>query len=275
MKTYNLTRILLVVVAFVFFACSETEEPESIYVYFKEKSSSVVESHPDEIRIPVKVFATSDMVDDLTMNYALEGNEKGIVSDKSNGILIFESGYAAYTSYITLGVNDNATGDGDVDVVISLSSTANVTLGIGEGANNTNGTFTLTVLDDDIACLAELWTGDVNCTDNVWPSWSPSYCIGEKVGDDCQRLNLTFDFWAMSSLETFLELELGPIDPDTKQGNVTLLNDYNAVGGGYDVTFHAGPAGTYNGNTFELNLELQFSGYDIGGDGIYRFTVKK
>ncbi|MBI9064398.1 MAG: hypothetical protein JEZ14_20605 [Marinilabiliaceae bacterium] len=276
MKKNQLIYILFGFLMALFTGCDDTEEPESIYVYFKDKGSSVVESQPDEILIPLKVFATSETVSDVKVSYTLEGNESGIVVDNGNGSIVFPAGYGAYTDYISLGVVDNATGDGDVEVTITLSGTAaNIMAGIGEGANNQNSSFKLTVLDDDISCLAELWTGSVNCTDGVWPSWSPTYCTGEKVSDDCQKLKLTFDFWAMGSLETVLDLELGAIDPDTKQGSVTLLNDFNAVGGGYDLTFHAGPAGTYDGNTFELNLVLDFSGYDIGGDGKYRFTVKK
>jgi len=255
-------------------ACDKTDEAETVYVYFKDNSLTIVESEPDQIKIPVSLFADGDVTSDITVNYSLEGNENGIVVDNGEGSLTFPAGFMSQTDYITLSVEDNATGDGDALVSIQLSTLAgNVTLGIGDGVNNQNSTFALTVLDDDISCLAELWTGNVTCTDGVWPSWSPTYCTGVK-GEDCQALQLTFDFWAMSSLETVLDLQLGDIDPDTKQGTVTLLTDFNAVGGGYDVTFHAGPAGTYDGNTFELKLDIAFSGYDVGSE-TYAFTIKK
>lgn len=276
MKKNHIIYLLIGLLVLIFTACDESEEPESIYVYFKDSESSVVENHPEELLIPLKVFSTSEAVSDIKVTYSFDGNENGIVTDNGNGVITFPSGYSSYTDYISLNIVDNSTGDGDAEVTINISGeTTNIVAGIGDGDNNQNSSFKLTILDDDISCLAELWIGDVTCTDGVWPSWSPSYCRGEMVNEDCQRLNLTFDFWAMGSLETTLDLELGAIDPDTKQGTVTLLNDYNAVGGGYDVTFHSGPAGTYDGNTFKLNLVLDFSGYDIGGDGKYRFTVSK
>ncbi len=126
-----------------------------------------------------------------------------------------------------------------------------------------------------LGCLADRWTGDLQCTDGIWESYSPTYCKGEKLADSCTKIKLTFDFWGMQSLETVLELELGEVDLNTFIGPVTLINDYNAVGGGYDVTFLKGDAGTYNASSSELNLVLNFTGYGIGGDGKYRFTIKK
>jgi hypothetical protein len=115
----------------------------------------------------------------------------------------------------------------------------------------------------------------VSNTDGIWSDYSPTYCQGEKIDNSCTKIKLTFDFWGMKSLETVLVLELGEIDLNTFKGPVTLLKDFNAVGGGYNMTFIKGAAGTYNAASSELNLVLNFSGYNIGGDGKYRFTIKK
>lgn len=130
------------------------------------------------------------------------------------------------------------------------------------------------VSDVDLSCLSANWVGELSCSDGIYPSYSPSSCTAEKLNDDCNKLKVSFNFWDMGSLGLALELELGEIDPTTLQGSLTLLNDYNAVGGGYDITFHKGPAGTYDGTTVQLNLEMEFSGYNIGGDGKYRYTIK-
>jgi hypothetical protein len=126
-----------------------------------------------------------------------------------------------------------------------------------------------------LGILSERWVGDLTCVDGIWNSYSPTYCKGVKIDNSPTKVRLTFDFWGMKSLETVLDLELGEIDLNTFIGPVTLLNDFNAVGGGYNMTFLKGAAGTYNAASSELNLVLNFKGYSIGGDGKYRFTVKK
>ena len=64
------------------------------------------------------------------------------------------------------------------------------------------------------------------------------------------------------------------INTDTFTGEVTLLNDVTTTSYGYEMTFHQGPAGTYNATSNELHLSFEFSGYDIGG-GPYEFTIKQ
>ena len=125
-----------------------------------------------------------------------------------------------------------------------------------------------------IGCLADRWVGNITCTDEIYPSYSSATCTGEKINDDCSRLNITFDFWADSGAKAIMELELGDIDMETFIGEVTLLNDVTVTSYGSTMTFHSGSAGTYNASANELNLAFEFSGYDIGG-GTYNFTIKQ
>lgn len=125
-----------------------------------------------------------------------------------------------------------------------------------------------------VGCLTDRWVGNLICIDGIWESYSPSYCIGEKMNDDCQQLKLTFDFWADGGAVAVLELQLGDINTDTFMGDLTLVNDVTVTSYGADMTFHAGTAGTYNATANELYLDIVFSGYDIGADN-YTFTVKQ
>jgi hypothetical protein len=125
-----------------------------------------------------------------------------------------------------------------------------------------------------IGCLADRWVGDVSCTDGIWESYSPSFCTGEKMDNDCKKLKLTFDFWADAEAIAVLELQLGDIDTDTFMGDLTLVNDVTVTSYGADMTFHSGPAGTYNATANELHLDIPFSGYDIGADN-YILLVKQ
>ena len=123
-----------------------------------------------------------------------------------------------------------------------------------------------------VGCLTDRWVGDLKCTDGIWPSYSPGFCSGEKINSDCQKLKLTFDFWGDAGAIAELELELDDIDTDTFMGNLTLTKNVTVTSWGADMTFHAGPAGTYNATANELYLEIKFSGYDIGGEN-YIFTI--
>ena len=140
--------------------------------------------------------------------------------------------------------------------------------------NSADWTVLLVEYIPPVGCLADRWVGSVSCTDGIWASYSPSSCTGEKVGGDCQRLNLTFDFWGDAGAVVTLELALGDIDLDTFTGDVTLLNDVNFTSYGADMTFHAGAAGTYDATANILHLDLSFSGYNIGSD-TYPFTVQQ
>lgn len=140
--------------------------------------------------------------------------------------------------------------------------------------NSADWTIVLDYYIPPVGCLADRWVGEVNCVDDVWASYSPSSCVGEKMNGDCQKLKLTFDFWADAGAVVVLELELGDINLDTFQGDVTLVNDVNFSSYGSDMTFYAGPAGTYNATSNVLNLNLKFSGYDIGGE-YYPFIISQ
>lgn len=125
-----------------------------------------------------------------------------------------------------------------------------------------------------VGCLADRWVGEVTCTDEVYPSYSPATCNGVKINDGCQKLEISFDFWADAAAPVVLTLELGDINFDTFMGDITLVNDVNFTSYGADMTFHAGPAGTYNATANILNLSLKFSGYDIGAE-YYPFTIEQ
>jgi len=125
-----------------------------------------------------------------------------------------------------------------------------------------------------VGCLSDRWVGNVSCTDEIYPSYSPETCVGVKMNDDCQLIKLTFNFWADSGAKAEMELQLGEIDMDTFTGEVALLNDVMVTSYGDDMTFHAGPAGTYNATANELYLSFEFTGYDIGG-GTYDFTIRQ
>jgi len=125
-----------------------------------------------------------------------------------------------------------------------------------------------------IGCLADRWVGDVTCNDEVYPSYSPKTCLGEKMNNDCHMVKLTFAFWDDPGSVAVMELQLGEINMDTFKGDITLLNDVNVTYYGSDITFHKGYAGTYNATASELNLSFEFTGYDIGG-GRYDFTIRQ
>lgn len=138
--------------------------------------------------------------------------------------------------------------------------------------NTADWTIVLDYYVPPVGCLADRWVGNVNCVDEIYPSYSPATCTGVKIDDDCKRINIAFNFWADSSAPVLFELQLGDIDMDTFKGNVTLINDVNVTSYGSDMTFYAGDAGTYNATSNELHLSFEFSGYDIGG-GTYDFTI--
>ncbi len=112
----------------------------------------------------------------------------------------------------------------------------------------------------DISCLANFWSGDdVKALDVTYPSYSPSSVITVKT--DCNHITLTSNFWDDSGAPMVMELELGEPDPSTFVGSVTLLNDISFSSWGYDMKYTAGPAGSYDLNTFVLTFDAAFEGY--------------
>jgi len=140
--------------------------------------------------------------------------------------------------------------------------------------NSADWTVVLDYYVPPVGCLADRWVGEISCTDEIYPSYSPATCTGEKIDGDCQRINITFNFWADATAPMTLELQLGDIDMDTFTGTVTLLNDVNVTSYGSDMTFSSGEVGTYNATSNELHLSIGFAGYDIGG-GPYDFTIRQ
>ncbi|MGQ7867914.1 DUF5018-related domain-containing protein [Sunxiuqinia sp. sy24] len=126
--------------------------------------------------------------------------------------------------------------------------------------------WTISIMQDpnlpDISCLANLWTGaDLACDDEPFPSYSPTIVTGEQLDGDCNKIKLTLNFWADGNAVIELELELGAFDESTFIGEVTLLKTVSFSSYGSNMTYEAGPAGTYNLNSLELNFDAAFSGY--------------
>jgi len=140
--------------------------------------------------------------------------------------------------------------------------------------NSADWTIVLDYYLPPVSCIADRWNGELTCLDEIYSNYSPATTTGEKVNDDCHRINIAFNFWADAEAPALFELQLGEIDIDTYTGSVTLLNDVNVTSYGDDMTFHAGHAGTYNATSNVLNLSFEFSGYDIGG-GTYNFTISE
>ncbi len=129
-----------------------------------------------------------------------------------------------------------------------------------------------TTSPEGVDCPADLWSGDLNCADQVWESYSPTYCTGEKLDGDCNKIKITFDFWGYgSSAEVVLELQFEPFDPATYEGVMTLLKDANVSAEGSDITFHQGVAGTYRVLQKEILLDIAWSGYD--NTASYKFLI--
>ncbi len=131
-----------------------------------------------------------------------------------------------------------------------------------------------TTSPEGVDCPADLWAGDLNCADQVWESYSPTYCTGEKMGD-CSTLKITLDFWGYGeSSEVVFELKLEDFDPATYEGNLTLLKDATTTAEGSDITFHQGAAGTYRVLQSELLIEVAWSGYDNTATYKWKITPK-
>jgi len=127
-------------------------------------------------------------------------------------------------------------------------------------------------------CLADVWSGNLGISDNTWPDYQPTYCLGEKIDEDCSQLNIKFNLWGEADLVWDLDFELGEIDPESFTGSVTLLETDTLVASwGETLIFYSGEAGTYNTITNELNLAFDYydSDYPDPEDPKYRFTVKK
>jgi len=119
--------------------------------------------------------------------------------------------------------------------------------------NSADWTIVMEVYVEPIGCLADRWTGDLDCEDLVFGApYHPTFCNGEKVDDNCSLVTVEFDLWGYgsSSAVTF-ELQLEPIDT---------------------MTFHAGPAGTYSASANELNIDVMWSGY-YAEPSQYQFTI--
>jgi hypothetical protein len=127
--------------------------------------------------------------------------------------------------------------------------------------NSAEWTVVLATYVETIACLADLWEGSLSCSDDVYPSYNPTSCTGAKINDNCNQLKISFDFWADTDCVVDCELELGALDSETMTGTITLLNDVSFTSWGYDMSFTAGSAGTYNASSGTLSLSFIFSGY--------------
>jgi len=167
-------------------------------------------------------------------------------------------------------LDDDATNDG-IGTEDFTSSMTGLTLGTDyyvrafavnlEGIVYGNEVTFKTLEPAGVDCVADLWVGDLNCEDMVWPSYAPTYCTGEKMSD-CMLLNVTLDFWGYGEdSEVVFELQFEDFD-EAYEGEVTLLKDAFTSAEGSDITFHQGAAGTYKILSGELLLDIAWSGYD-------------
>ncbi len=129
-----------------------------------------------------------------------------------------------------------------------------------------------TLLPEGVDCLADIWTGDLNCQIDPYGDYGPTYCIGEKMDGDCNMLEVKFDLWGYGeATELVLKLQIGPFDPNTFEGELTLTEDAFVTAEGEDLTFFAGAAGTYKALSNELFITLDWT--DPWGDGPYHFNM--
>ena len=273
MKSFNLIKYAVGLTLLFFLSCTK-DTLENVHVYFKEKSFSLAEDNTNAIEIPVNIFSNGTITEDITINYIIEGEGSDRLNDISGGSIAIKKGFKAYIAYISIAAINNDISDGDAIYNLKLVSTRSDII-VGLGSNNTNQAITLNLRDDDVSCIAEVWQGNLSCADIIYPSYSPSTASGKTITNDCQNLTVSFNFWDDGNLPVVLKLELGALNKESNSGTVNLLEDYKVVGSGYNISFFKGDAGTYNLNTGELKLVLDFDGYDIGGDGKYRFTLKK
>ena len=106
---------------------------------------------------------------------------------------------------------------------------------------------------------ADIWVGDNTALDQVWPGWEPTYRTGEKINSCDLKINL--DIWGYGiDSDVELELELTLIE-GTTGGLLTLMKDAYTYADA-DITWHAGPAGTYDTETKTLALDIVWSGYN-------------
>ncbi|MFA7492605.1 MAG: hypothetical protein WCZ43_03695 [Proteiniphilum sp.] len=140
--------------------------------------------------------------------------------------------------------------------------------------NTIDWIFVFDYFTPQIGCLTDRWNGEVSCYDAIYPSYSPINCVGEKIEANCNKLNLTFNFWNDESALAVFKLELGEINFETLQGNVILLDNVHVASYGSEMTFHAGEAGIYNAMSNEIHLKIKFSGYNIGNT-YYSFTISQ
>jgi len=143
--------------------------------------------------------------------------------------------------------------------------------------NSADWTIVMEKYVEPIGCLADRWTGDLTCEDLIFGApYHPTFCNGKKVDDDCSLLTVEFDLWGYgASTAVTFELQLEPIDTETLQGDLTLLKDAFVTAEGSDITFHAGPAGTYSASANELNIDVAWSGYDASASYTFKITPQE
>ena len=123
-----------------------------------------------------------------------------------------------------------------------------------------------------VDCVAEIWSGDLDVKDLIWPTYPPSYCTGALIDEDCSKLKLTLDFWGYGvSTEVSFDLGLGDYDTETYEGELTLLKNAYVTAEGIPITFFAGEAGTYKILTKELHIEINWEG--DGTSETYKFLI--
>jgi hypothetical protein len=120
-----------------------------------------------------------------------------------------------------------------------------------------------------IGCMADRWVGDVLVADNTWgDAYNSTAGTGVMVGDDCSRIDVTFDWWGYGTPNITLELKLEDIDKETWTGDVTMVSNGTYNG---DYYFYEGAVGTYDLNKGEMYLEVEV--YEDYGTSPYKWTI--
>jgi hypothetical protein len=217
--------------------------------------------------LPTVTTAEITDITDVAAKGGGEVTDDGGSSVTARGIC-WSRGYAPNLDNTFEGDDNSSDGSGLGEFTSSLTGLkGNMTYYVRAYATNADGTaygnkvnFTTPASLIEDCNSADIWVGDNAASDQIWPGWDPSYCTGEKI-DNC-NLKLSFDIWGYGSdSEIVLKLKLMLIE-GSDQGELTLMEDAVVTADGIDITFHAGPAGTYNTTSKTLSLDVVWSGYE-------------
>lgn len=260
MKTLNFWRYAaLVFCMLIQFSCdNEDEEASEIYVYFTEDALNVTEGDTEMMTIPIQVFATGKIQDDLQITYTIQGDGGDRVTDQSGGAITLEKGFEAYRGYITLMLGNNEEADGDAALRIELASpNPKVIFGLG-GADKTNNVLQLTVTDDECSGSIDDFSGAlVNTTE---------FGVHDITATiDGNVAALQGDLISYSALGANLEITLTPETEGGIKGSATFEDfDAGVDSDGYAYYFSQIGEGTYDICSGEIRVAFEIYYFDDG-----------